>query len=89
MHIIQEVTNWTGKPVVLLKAPNAGDTCTSKQKSINATEKKGDQWKVRTKRKSREEAREDEILAKRIMVEGGDIKRDEKSRSRSSKVSRR
>ena len=79
MHIIQEVTNWTGKPVVLLKALDAGDTCTSRQKSMNASEKKGDQCgKVRRKRKSREEAREDEILAKRIMIEGGDIKRNER-----------
>ena len=41
---------------------------------MNASEKKGDQWKVRRKRKSREEAGEDEILAKRIMSEGGDQK---------------
>ena len=34
--------------------------------------------KVRTKRKSREGAREDKILAKRIMIEGGDIKRNER-----------
>ena len=38
VHIIQEVTNWTGKPVVLLKALDAGVTCTSKQKSMNASE---------------------------------------------------
>ena len=49
-----------------------------KQKSMNASEKKGDQRKVRTKRKSREGAREDKILAKRIMIEGGDIKRNER-----------
>lgn len=63
---------------MLLKGLDAGDTCTSKQKSMNASEKNGDQWKVRRKRKSREEAREDEILAKRIMIEGGDIKRNER-----------
>lgn len=33
---------------------------------------------MRRKRKSREEARKDEILAKRIMTEGGDIKRNER-----------
>ena len=63
---------------MLLRAPDAGDTCTSKQKLINASEKKGDQWKVRRKSKSREEVREDEILAKRIMIEEGDIKRNER-----------
>ena len=78
MHITQEVTNWTGKPVVLLKAPDVGDTCTSKQKLTNASEKKGDHWKVNRKRKLREETREDEILAKRIMIEGGDIKINER-----------
>ena len=45
-------------------------------KKSQSNEKKGDQWKVRRKRESREEAREDEILAKRIMIEGGDIKRN-------------
>ncbi|CAH3161108.1 unnamed protein product, partial [Pocillopora meandrina] len=76
VHIIQEVTNWTGKPVVLLKAPATSDK--SKQKSMNDTEKKGDASKVRRKRKSREEAKEDENLAKRIMTEGGDIERNER-----------
>nr|XP_058956146.1 uncharacterized protein LOC131783420 [Pocillopora verrucosa] len=76
VHIIQEVTNWTGKPVVLLKAPATSDK--SKQKSMNDTEKKGDESKVRRKRKSREEAKEDENLAKRIMTEGGDIERNER-----------
>ena len=42
----------------------------SKHKSMNASEKKGDKSKVRRKRKSREEAKEDENLAKRIMIEG-------------------
>ena len=78
MHIIQEVSNWAGKPVVLLKVLDADDTCMSKQKSMNASEKKGNQCgKVRRKRKSRE-VRDDEILAKRIMIEGGDIKRNER-----------
>ena len=40
--------------------------------------KKGDHWKVKRKRKLREETREDEILAKRIMIEGGDIKINER-----------
>lgn len=53
---------------------------------INASEKKGDQWKVRRKRKSREEAREDEILAKRIMIEGGDIKRNERQEADLQKI---
>lgn len=75
MHIIQEVTNWTAQPVVLLNAPDAGDTSASKQKLMNTSEKKGDQWEVRRKRKSREEAREDEILAKRIMIEGSDLEK--------------
>ncbi|CAH3142228.1 unnamed protein product, partial [Pocillopora meandrina] len=76
VHIIQEVTNWTRKPVVLLKAPATSDK--SKQKSMNDTEKKGDESKVRRKRKSQEEAKEDENLAKRIMTEGGDIERNER-----------
>ncbi|XP_066023596.1 uncharacterized protein [Pocillopora verrucosa] len=76
VHIIQVVTNWTGKPVVLLKAPATSDK--SKQKSMNDTEKKGDESKVRRKRKSREEAKEDENLAKRIMTEGGDIERNKR-----------
>ena len=38
--IIQEVTNWTGKPVVLLRAPDVGDTCASKQKLMSASGKK-------------------------------------------------
>ena len=33
---------------------------------------------MRRKRKSREEAKEDENLAKRIMTEGGDIERNER-----------
>ena len=45
---------------------------------MNDTEKKGDESKVRRKRKSREEAKEDENLAKRIMTEGGDIERNER-----------
>ena len=59
-----------------LKAPATSDK--SKQKSMNDTEKKGDESKVRRKRKSREEAKEDENLAKRIMTEGGDIERNER-----------
>ncbi|PFX24526.1 hypothetical protein AWC38_SpisGene10894 [Stylophora pistillata] len=42
---------------------------------MNDTEKKGDESKVRRKRKSREEAKEDENLAKRIMT---DIERNER-----------
>ena len=61
---------------MLLKAPATSDK--SKQKSMNDTEKKGDESKVRRKRKSREEAKEDENLAKRIMTEGGDIERNER-----------
>nr|XP_058969494.1 uncharacterized protein LOC131795904 [Pocillopora verrucosa] len=60
----------------LVKAPATSDK--SKQKSMNDTEKKGDESKVRRKRKSREEAKEDENLAKRIMTEGGDIERNER-----------
>ena len=45
---------------------------------MNDTEKKCDESKVRRKRKSREEAKEDENLAKRIMTEGGDIERNER-----------
>ena len=41
---------------------------------MNASENKGEQWEVRRKHKSREEAREDESLVKRIMIERGDIK---------------
>ena len=63
---------------MLLKAPATSDK--SKQKSMNDTEKKGDGSKVRRKRKSREEAKEDENLAKRIMTEGGDIERNERQR---------
>ena len=76
VHVIQEVTNWTGKAVVLLKAP--AKSYKSKQKSMNASEKKADESKVRRKRKSRNQAKEDENLAKRIMVEGGDIERNER-----------
>ncbi len=61
---------------MFLKAPATADK--SKQNSMNASEKKGDEPKVRRKRKSREEAREDEILAKRIIIEGGDIERNER-----------
>ena len=63
-------------PVVMLKAPAKSDT--NKQKSINASKKKDNESKVRKKRKSRKEAKEDENLAKRIMIEGGDIDRNER-----------
>ena len=76
VHVIQEVTNWTGKPVVLLNAPAKSDT--NKQKTMNASEKKANESKVRRKRKSRKEAKEDENLAKRIMIEGADIDRNER-----------
>ena len=42
---------------------------------MNASEKKRDESKV--KRKSREEAKEDENLAKRKIIQGGDIERNE------------
>ena len=51
---------------MLLKAPATADK--SKQKSMNASEKKRDESKVRRKRKSREEAKEDKNLAKRIIA---------------------
>ena len=63
-------------PVVMLKALAKSDT--NKQKSINASKKKDNESKVRKKRKSRKEAKEDENLAKRIMIEGGDIDRNER-----------
>jgi len=44
---------------------------------MNASEKKADETKKRRKRKSRDEAKEDEKLAKRIMI-GGDIERNER-----------
>ena len=68
VHIIQEVTNWTGK---------SAET-KSKQKSMNASEKKGDESKVRRKKKSRKEAKEDETLAKRIIIEGSAIERNDR-----------
>ena len=52
---------------MLLKAPAPSDK--SRQKSINASEKKGDESKVRRKQTSREEAKEDENLVKRIIIE--------------------
>ena len=52
---------------MLLKAPAPCDK--SKQKSMNASEKKGDESKVRRKQASREEAKEDENLVKRIIIE--------------------
>ena len=70
---------------MLLKAPATSDK--SKQKSMNDTEKKGDKSKVRRKRKSREEAKEDENLAKRIMTEGGDTVSKVKERYQLSETS--
>ena len=70
---------------MLLKAPATSDK--SKQKSMNDTEKKGDESKVRRKRKSREEAKEDENLAKRIMTEGGDTVSKVKERYQLSETS--
>ena len=52
---------------MLLKAPAPSDK--SKQKSMNASEKKGDESKVRRKQTSREEAKEDQNLVKRIIIE--------------------
>ena len=45
---------------------------------MNDTDRKVTSQMVRRKRKSREEPKEDENLAKRIMTEGGDIERNER-----------
>ena len=53
----------------MLKAPAPSDEVKSKQKSMNASEEKGNESKVRRKRKLRKEAKQDEKLAKRIIIE--------------------
>ena len=45
---------------------------------MNASQKKGDESKVTRKRKSREEAKEDGNLAKRIIIEGSAIERNDR-----------
>ena len=70
--------------MVLLNAPPAPSD-KSKQKSMNASERKGEASgessktsKVRRKRKSREEAKEDKNLAKKIIIEGSATERNER-----------
>ena len=58
-----------------MKAPAPSDK--SKQKSVNASEKKDDESKVRRKQTSREEAKEDKILVKRIIIERSATERKE------------
>lgn len=52
----------------LVQSPPLQNARENQQKSMNASEKKGDESKVRRKRKSREEAKEDKNLAKRIIA---------------------